>query len=255
MIGNFIGWPPNGKTENHYYWRRMKMKRFIIATLPFVMSCLAGISGAGAETRPVVVELFTSQGCSSCPPADAVLAELAQRKDVIALGFHIDYWDNLGWKDPLSAPGSTARQRAYAAQFGKKEIYTPQAVIDGRQQLIGSHRDAVLQAIAKAEPQTVAPVTFASGGGSVSIGAGTGQGKVIFVRFIRSRSTPVRRGENAGSMAVDSNGVETFKTIADWTGQKLDLAVEPPEPGYGLAVLVQAGDGRILGAGSYLTDG
>ncbi len=236
------------------------MKRFIIATLPFVMSCLAGISGAGAETRPVVVELFTSQGCSSCPPADAVLAELAQRNDVIALGFHIDYWDNLGWKDSLSAPGSTARQRAYAAQFGKKEIYTPQAVIDGRVQLIGSHRDAVLQAVAQAQPQAVAPVTFASGGRSVLIGAASngaekGEGKVILVRFIRSRSTPVRRGENAGSMAVDANGVETFKTIAEWTGQKLDLPVEPPDAGYGLAILVQADDGRILGAGSYLTDG
>jgi hypothetical protein len=235
----------------------MKMKRFVIAALPFVMSCLAGISGAGAETRPVVVELFTSQGCSSCPPADAVLAELAQRNDVLALGFHIDYWDNLGWKDPLSAPGSTARQRNYAALFGKKEIYTPQAVIDGRRQLIGSHRDAVLQAVAQAEPEAVAPVAFASGGRSVSIGTGMigaemGQGKVILVRFIRSRSTPVRRGENAGSMAIDANGVETFKTIADWSGQKLDLPIEAPEPGYGLAVLVQADDGRILGAGSYL---
>ena len=95
---------------------------------------------AAADTRPIVVELFTSQGCSSCPPADAVLAELTGRPDILALGFHVDYWDRLGWKDPLSAPGSTTRQKDYAAQFGGHEIYTPQIVVDGERQVVGSRR-------------------------------------------------------------------------------------------------------------------
>src|ERR1700736_1842766 len=101
------------------------------------------VTPAAAGERPIVVELFTSQGCSSCPPADALLAELAQRPDVIALGFHIDYWDDLGWKDPLSSPAATARQRDYARQFGRRQVYTPQLVVDGAEEAVGSDRAAV----------------------------------------------------------------------------------------------------------------
>jgi hypothetical protein len=118
-----------------------------------------------AESRPVVVELFTSQGCSSCPPADALLNELAGRKDVLALGFHVDYWDRLGWKDPLSTTGATMRQHDYAAEFGRNEVYTPQMVIDGKRQAVGSNRAAVLQAITEAQPISAAPIAFAADGG------------------------------------------------------------------------------------------
>src|SRR5712691_8800515 len=97
---------------------------------------------AGADPRPVVVELFTSQGCSSCPPADALLGELARRGDVLALGFHISYWDSLGWKDPLSNPASTDRQKAYARHFDG-QVYTPQIVVDGTTEMVGSDRVAV----------------------------------------------------------------------------------------------------------------
>src|SRR5205823_7945904 len=103
------------------------------------LSLLLTASPAEAETRPTVVELFTSQGCSSCPPADALLSELARRGDVIALGFHIAYWDSLGWKDPFSTPQSTERQRAYARLFGGP-IYTPQLVVDGTREMVGSRR-------------------------------------------------------------------------------------------------------------------
>jgi hypothetical protein len=228
------------------------MKRLTLATAALALFYAVSAAPAGAATRPVVVELFTSQGCSSCPPADAVLAELAGRKDVLALGFHVDYWDGLGWKDPLSAPGSTARQHGYAAQFGRKEIYTPQIVVDGQRQLVGSNREAVLQTIDQSQPQAAAQVSFAADGRSVAIGAGAGQGKIILVRFIRDRANAVRSGENAGRTAHDVNGVETFKTVGEWTGQAVELPVDPVDANHGLAILIQADDGRILGAGSLL---
>jgi hypothetical protein len=118
-------------------------------------------SPATADARPVVVELFTSQGCSSCPPADALLGELARRGDVLALGFHISYWDGLGWRDPFSSQSSTDRQRAYARLLGTGQVYTPQMVVDGRREMVGSDRAAVLAALRDARPQAVAPVAFA----------------------------------------------------------------------------------------------
>ena len=110
-----------------------------------------------AEGRPAVVELFTSQGCSSCPPADQLLAELAQRGDLIALGFHIDYWDGLGWKDPLSTSEGTARQRSYARLLSSGQIYTPQMIIEGTHEIVGSRREEVLAALHETRPQAIAP--------------------------------------------------------------------------------------------------
>jgi hypothetical protein len=205
---------------------------------------------AKAVTRPVVVELFTSQGCSSCPPADAVLAELAARPDVLALGFHVDYWDKLGWKDPLSAPGSTARQNDYASQFGKREVYTPEIVVDGARPVVGSRRAEVLQAIDAAHPEAAAPVSFAADERSVTVGAGTGNGTVTLVRFLRSHATAVKAGENAGHSAVDVNAVVQLAKLGNWNGSALTLPIEPPDQDHGLAILVQSADGRILGAGA-----
>src|SRR5215813_538220 len=100
----------------------------------------ATIGSAQAGERPIVVELFTSEGCSSCPPADALLAELAARPDVLALSFHIDYWDRLGWKDPFSTPAATQRQQHYADLLHRANVYTPQIVVDGHWQAVGSNR-------------------------------------------------------------------------------------------------------------------
>jgi hypothetical protein len=113
-----------------------------------------------AAERPVVVELFTSQGCSSCPPADALLSTLADRPDVLALAFHVDYWNRLGWTDPFSGPWATARQTAYAAQLGSDQVYTPQAVIDGRSDVVGSDREALEAAIATARTEPTVPVAL-----------------------------------------------------------------------------------------------
>jgi hypothetical protein len=205
---------------------------------------------AAADSRPVVVELFTSQGCSSCPPADAVLAELAAKPNILALGFHVDYWDRLGWKDPLSAPGATQRQNDYARQFGKREIYTPQIVVDGERQVVGSRHDDVLQAIANSNPLVAAPVSFSTDRRSVTVGAGAGGGTVTLVRFVRNRATEVKAGENAGRSAVDVNGVTQLAKLGTWNGSALTLPIDPPDAGHGVAVLVQSANGKILGAGA-----
>jgi hypothetical protein len=212
---------------------------------------------AGADPQPAVVELFTSQGCSSCPPADALLGELARRGDVLALGFHISYWDGLGWKDPLSNQASTDRQKAYARRFNDR-VYTPQIVVDGTSEMVGSDRAAVFAALgdaSAARPAAIAPVSFAADGRSVAIGSGAGAGEVVLVRFAQRRTTPVGAGENTGRIADDFNGVEALSTLGAWDGTTLRFAIEPPGSGEGLAVLVQAPDGHMLGAAMVLGSG
>src|SRR5271169_6112139 len=187
---------------------------------------------ASAGTRPVVVELFTSQSCSSCPPADALLAELARRDDVIALGFHIRYWDGPGWRDPFSSQSSTDRQRAYARLFALGQVYTPQMVVDGAREMVGSDRRQVLTAVRDARLEAIAPVAFAADRRSVTIGAGAGggQGSVLLVRFAQSRTTKVTGGENARRTLQDANGVEALASLGSWNGSPLNFAIEPLPP-------------------------
>jgi hypothetical protein len=222
----------------------------------FGLGSLSIVSPAAAETRPAVVELFTSQGCSSCPPADALLGEVARRQDVIALGFHINYWDGLGWKDPFSTPQSTERQRMYARLFGGP-IYTPQLVVDGAREVVGSHREAVLAALRDAAPEAVAPVAFAADRHSVTIGPAAtaiagGTGQVWLVRFVQKRTTQVGAGENARRTLEDTNGVEALAALGEWHGTDARFPLDPPASGEGIAILVQAADGRILGAAALL---
>jgi len=218
--------------------------------IPVLMS-----SPASSEPRPVVVELFTSQSCSSCRPADALLGELARRRDVAALGFHISYWDGPGWKDPFSSQSSTDRQRAYARLFGLAQVYTPQMIVNGTRDIVGSNRDQVLAAVRDARPETIAPVTFAADHHSVAIGAGNGRGNVLLVRFAQKRTTRVAGGENARRTLQDANGVEMLTAFGSWNGSALSFAIEPPADGEGLAVLVQAPDGRMLGVATLLGSG
>jgi hypothetical protein len=232
----------------------MRIGKTMLAVLAAAGSALLA-QAASAESRPVIVELFTSQGCSSCPPADALLGELAQRPDVIALGFHIDYWDGLGWKDPLSSPAATARQRAYARQFGRMQVYTPQLVVDGLEEAVGSDRAAVTAALRQAKPEAVAPVSIAADRRSVAIAAGDGNGKILLLRFAQKRTTHVGGGENASRTLNDVNGVEALTPLGTWDGKPVGFPVEPPGPGEGIAVLVQGPDGKILGAGAVLAGG
>jgi hypothetical protein len=224
--------------------------------VPITCALLGGLvlmsSPANADTRPVVVELFTSQSCSSCPPADALLGELARRGDVVGLGFHISYWDGPGWKDPFSSQSSTDRQRAYTRLFGLGQVYTPQMIVDGAHEMVGSDRKEVLAAVRDARPATIASVTFAADRRSVAIGAGDGRGSVLLVRFAKKRTTRVAGGENARRTLEDANGVEMLATLGSWNGSPLVFAIEPPADGEGVAVLVQAPDGRMLGAAALL---
>ncbi len=221
------------------------------AILSLALMVLA-MAASAAETRPAVVELFTSQGCSSCPPADALLGELAKRRDIVALGFHITYWDGAQWRDPLARPESTDRQRAYDKQLTGGQVYTPQMVIDGTTDAVGSDRGTVLAALDKTRPPALAPIAFAADRHSVSIGGGpapTGA-TVLLARYALSRTTQVKGGENASRTLVDVNGVETLATLGAWSGKAVSFPIDPPGDGEGLAVLVQAPDGRIFGAGA-----
>lgn len=209
-----------------------------------------------AEVRPAVVELFTSQGCSSCPPADQLLAELAQRSDIIALGFHIDYWDGLGWKDPLSTSEGTARQQTYARLLGSGQVYTPQLIVEGTREMVGSRREEVLAALRGARPQAVAPVRFAADRRSVTIGPAAmpgAAGTVLLARFVKQRTTHIGAGENAHRTAHDVDGVEALETLGAWQGTEVTFSLDSPSANHGIAVFVQAADGRMLGAAVILS--
>ncbi len=218
-----------------------------------VIGALAALSPqvAAAADRPVVVELFTSQGCSSCPPANAYLNDLSkQRADVLALAFHVTYWDYLGWKDPFSLQTATDRQARYGQRFGDGS-YTPEIVVDGSTGLVGSYREDVNKAIATAhsERRTVADVRVVAKDGKVAIDVGAGQGaaKVFLVGFDREHVTPIGRGENRGRTMAESNIVRSFRPVADWRGAPVHIEQALPE-GEELAVILEAPDGHIVGA-------
>lgn len=226
--------------------------------LPLVFAGLAVIgftgrtaSTASAASALTVVELFTSQGCSSCPPADALLSELAKRDNILPLAFHIDYWDRLGWKDPFSLAEATARQRAYARTLGKSNVYTPQMMINGTRDVVGSNRIAVTNAIAGATP-VVVPVGLTAGKSDLAIrvGSGMGEGKLWLVTFDPRHETQVRAGENAGRKLVNVNIVRSLEMLGDWNGQEVALSQALPPAGRGAALLLQGPSGRILGAGA-----
>ncbi len=221
----------------------------------FVMSLgfIAGLSplAAQAAERPVVVELFTSQGCSSCPPADAYLRELStQRADVLPLAFHVTYWDGLGWKDPYSMQAATQRQDLYGRRFGDGS-YTPEIVVDGAAGMVGSRRSDVGAAIerAKRTSRTAAAVSVTKNGEQISIqvGFGTGPGRILLIGFDREHTTAIGRGENGGRTLTEANIVRSIRAVGQWSGAALRINEQFPE-GQDVAVVLEAPDGQIVGA-------
>jgi hypothetical protein len=208
-------------------------------------------AGALAADRPVVVELFTSQGCSSCPPANAYLNELAKdRRDVLPLAFHVTYWDRLGWKDPFSLEAATDRQDRYGHRFGDGS-YTPEIVVDGASSHVGSDRAEVGQAIdaARQKSETAAAVSVVRDGGAlvIEVGGGKGRGRVLLVGFDHDHQTAIHRGENNGRTLEEANAVRSVRSVGDWQGAPLRLN-EPFPEGEDVAILLEAPDGRIVGA-------
>src|SRR5260221_6243749 len=224
------------------------------------LGLIAGLypAAAIAAERPVVVELYTSQGCSSCPPANAYLNELSRdRRDVLALAFHVPYWARLGWKDPYSLQAATDRQDQYGHRFGDGS-YTPEIVVDGATGLVGSHRHDVGSAIEKAkrESRTAASVSVTkSDGGQVSIqvGSGSGTGKILLIGFDHDHTTAIGRGANGGRPTEAVHTEQSVRVAGEWSGAPLQINERFPE-GQDVAVVLEAPDGQIIGA-SRLPDG
>jgi len=205
--------------------------------------------GVSAQTTPVVVELFTSQGCSSCPPADALLTELAGSEGVIALALHVDYWDYLGWKDDFARPGHTARQKAYAKAAKSRSIFTPEMVVQGAERVKGHDAERIRAEIARfGQRPAAAELSLERDGDTLSIhlaptgaaaGPGAGPADIHLVRFLPSAEVSIEAGENAGRDVTYSNIVTGWETIARWDGAApVDMRYEGLEDGP-VAVIVQ----------------
>lgn len=208
-----------------------------------------------AQDNPVVVELYTSQGCSSCPPADEMLLDLAARDDVIALALHVDYWDYIGWVDSFAHPGFTQRQQAYARAAGHSSVYTPQMVIGGVDHVVGTKPMDVADLI-NAHRRDASGVTLqlSRSGAALSIDAEaqarfSGRALVQVVRYTPRAVVDIMRGENAGREMVYGNIVTEWRVVGEWDGRApLDMNVEAAgdQP---VVVIVQApGPGPILAA-------
>ena len=222
--------------------------------LAVAAACL-GTASASAQTvrRPIVVELFTSQGCSSCPPADSLVAELARsRPDLLPLTFHVTYWNDLGWRDPFSFAAATERQRHYVWLDVSPNVYTPAMIVDGRFDAVGSDPAAVAAALSRAaaDEQTATAVELALDGGqlTINLGPGAGRGTVLLVGYDRQHQTHVGRGENGGRILLEANIVRSMAVAGAWNGSATRLQAAMPA-GELVAVIVTGDDGRILGAG------
>ena len=190
-----------------------------------VCAIIAVIRPAHADPR-TVVELFTSQGCSSCPPADKIVGELAKDPNVIALSMPIDYWDYLGWKDTLADSRFSARQKAYSHVRGDRNLYTPQMIVNGSAQVIGSDRAAIESAIkstGKTEGVMSVPVSMTLSGKQINVSveastAATGRGEIWLCSVSRAVPISIGRGENRGQQVIYHNVVRNFVKVGDWNG-------------------------------------
>ncbi len=218
----------------------------------FLVAALAFGAPTVADDQPVLVELFTSQGCSSCPPADALLHELAKRDDVVALALHVDYWDYIGWKDEFANPAHSARQRAYVRGFGTRP-YTPQMIIGGRDHIAGARPMKLMDMVAAqhASADTVL-IRLVRRGDQLTIKAAKMPGlskpvQVQLVRFDPLRSVNITRGENRGRNLDYANVVTSWETIGQWTGREplvMSLTVKGND---GVVVIIQhRGPGPVV---------
>jgi hypothetical protein len=227
---------------------------------------LAFASAARAGEPRALLELFTSQGCSSCPPADKLLGDLAEDPSLVVLSVPIDYWDYLGWKDTLASPAHSARQRAYAHVRGDRQVYTPQIVVNGTVHVLGSDEAAIDRAIAQTDQKPgvmSAPVLISIGGNNVNVkvnSALTGHpaGEVWLCPLQKAVAVSIGRGENHGRTVTYHNVVRSWVKLGDWSGSAASWTIPLAQIEDGgidaAAVMVQEGThdrpGMILGAAS-----
>jgi len=215
-----------------------------------------------------VVELFTSQGCSSCPPADAILHRLSDEGEVITLAFHVDYWNYLGWEDTLSSRESTKRQYAYADADNRRSVYTPQVIVNGGAHVVGSDYGAIKMLISDdpdRENHLPVGVDIVRNGSllKIMVSSGTGTANIAVAYFKNATMVDVERGENAGRTITYRHAVRDFRIIGTWNGAEtsydLPLATLADRQVDGVAVMVQKAvkeklPGHIIGAAMYLSD-
>lgn len=225
----------------------MRMAAFALAGL------IAATLAAPAEARsPVVVELFTSQGCSSCVKSGDVLADLAGKPGVLALTFAVDYWDYLGWADTFAKPEFTSRQRDYMGAMALRDVYTPQIVVDGKSQVAAVSADKVVPLIKQAARSRPAPPEISFGKAGVSVGSAAkvkGGADVWLVRYDpKDQSVQVKTGENRGQTLVEHNVVRELTRLGAWNGKPKRFRLpEPGAEGLNTLVIVQGSHGgRIL---------
>lgn len=228
----------------------------------------AGVAVAGAHVAPAktlapvdgpwAIELFTSQGCSSCPPADAYLGVLAKRPDIVALSFHVDYWDYIGWKDAFATRATTDRQRAYARVLKQRYVYTPEMVVEGIGHDTGRERAGIERLLAEAQRRSTGratPELSRTSGGvlTVKLAAFPLEGRpadVTLAIYDRRHSTPIASGENQGRMLENFNIVRRLEVLSRWNGAAATWTIDDAhlQPGLGAAVIVQRADhGPVIG--------
>jgi hypothetical protein len=211
----------------------------------------APASRAADADHPVVVELFESQGCSSCPPANANLNALSQRPDILALNFAVTYWDSLGWKDTFARQEFTDRQWRYAHAMRQDNVYTPQVIVDGRIEGVGADRGEIEGLIAKARRPAGPAITIRGGVAEISAAAKPGEAADVWlVRYdAHTLDVPILRGENAGRTLAHRNIVKELTRLGGWSGEAVHFELPIPAPGLNTAILVQtSGAGPILAA-------
>ena len=230
-------------------WRKMGVA---VAALG-LLALSSRLALAGDAGHPTVIELFQSQGCSSCPPAEANVGAVSDRADVLALAFEVDYWDRLGWKDTFSKPAWTARQFAYAKAMGRGEnVYTPQVVVNGRVEGDGLERGALAGLISRGDRGASGPtVGFTSG--AVVVGAGAapaGGAEVWLARYIpHAVEVTIPHGENAGHTLPYKDVVREMVLLGHWRGEAATYSLPAGDPTLAEAAIVQGdGAGPILAA-------
>lgn len=225
----------------------VKMKTIAAWMTAFWMA----LGGSATAGETVVVELFTSQGCSSCPPADKILGELAKRDDVIALALHVDYWDYLGWRDEFASPEHTKRQRAYGRAARQRTIYTPEMVIGGQDHVIGSRPMDVAKLLQQhSEIRKPVGVRLQREGDKVFIlaeeRAQITNAVVMVFTYTPEEVVKVRRGENAGRTLTYHNVVSSMKRLANWDGKEAFRGTAKVPANTPVVVMVQSRDGGVI---------